>query len=81
MGDAEGRRVRRAVRITLGGAVDCREVSANFERLVLGCIEADFLQNIQLSGLFEIYKFCTPLHSTKVKNTGKLCQIVWQFCS
>ena len=48
-------------------------MSANFERLVLGCIEADFASgyiSTHLTGLFEINIFTffhIPLHRSKLK--------------
>ena len=43
-------------------------VSANFGWLVLGCIEADFCNQILIfKALFEIYKIYTPLHHSKFK--------------
>ena len=64
------------------GEDDRLQVSANFERLVLGCIEAVFCSYqkiLFLQGCFESYKllqFCIAPNS-KVLQTG--CQIVWQF--
>ena len=47
----------------------------NFERLVLGCINADFcnqiLSNTHFAAFFETYKICKPLHRSKFKISAK----------
>ena len=52
----------------------------NFERLVLRCIEADFLRpNTHFAAFFEIYKISIPLHRSdlenSVKNRHQFCEI------
>ena len=57
----------------------CKQVSfifscTYFEVLVLGCIEADFvfenLIKIHSAEMFKIYKLCTRLDRTSLKNSG-----------
>ena len=49
--------------------------SANFVRLVLVCINAEFCNQIlstHVSVFVEIYKICTSLHRSKLKNKIKV---------
>ncbi len=44
----------------------------NFERLVVGCIDADFCNQILIfSAFFEIYKIITPSHRFQLKISVK----------
>ena len=46
------------------------EITSNFERLALGCIEADFLQPSSHFVLcVKIYKIATLVHRSKFKNS------------
>ena len=59
------------------GVVDSMVVSANFGRLVLGSIEADFCNQILFfieSAFFEIYKIYRSSHRSKFKIVAKLRQ-------
>jgi len=44
--------------------------SANFERLVLGCIKANFATNLSFSAFSGIYRIFTLLHRSKLKNSN-----------
>jgi len=48
----------------------CMCASANFERLVLGCIKADFATIFLFSAFSGIYKIFTHLHRFKLKNSN-----------
>jgi hypothetical protein len=48
----------------------CMNASANFERLVLGCIKANFATNLSFSAFSGIYRIFTLLHRSKLKNSN-----------
>jgi len=53
----------------------------NFEGLVLGCIEADFLQsNTRWKALGEIYQIAIPLHRSARKISADFRQTCRNFC-
>ena len=54
----------------------------NFKRLVLGCIDADFLLhvvNIRWKALDEIYKIYMLLHRSDLNMSAKFRQNFWRF--